>query len=652
MRTVYKNFLVYKPFVKVFLLLLLVIVPWLGLQSNSQLIPPPPSQEDLTFYEINPCKVSLTTFLKNNFNTFYQDHFFFRFNSSSPLSCFGLISGGTLIGTDLYISVGTNPLVNLIIQSSFLTLLISFLKKDKSTHQLDNKILHIFSLGATSILLCLFIFSEDRFYQLTFYQLDTTDRRYLVIFFTAAVFVIKNLIMTSLPRMKRLIYYIPASYLIIGVIDGFNLHLVSFLFIYFGFLSLSNFKNFKTTHLYLLITVSFWIMNSAYTGSGFFFQPGKLRGFTSSVYSFYSTFIWSTYFVLLIIGLFYVFKTYLFKLDLDKLTKILATTSIPLIVLGYLGANFPIVNLLNYYYFGQQKYGVTLKNPFFFNEWSEKVSWRGFYPSAETVGEYFGLVLILIFFTYRKNGKSSIIEIFGGLCALMGLYFSNNRAAFIFIVFTIIYFLTQKISNKFRIIFFVLFTIFFLNIVGFQNLGYDYDFTSNSIINQANKYQLQEQSSFLEFLNNAKEENSSSLSTIKLISAGSFLLNRGELWGLFASRYNPTYFELLLGSGPLNFGQLYGEIDIKPTKGMLLPHSSILSYLLFIGVVGIGLCLFIFLKKLYTNRKNINANGYILLTYLIVNITKNDSLNYFPTFTLYFLITYVILNFNNTKIFE
>ena len=74
-------------------------------------------------------------------------------------------------------------------------------------------------------------------------------------------------------------------------------------------------------------------------------------------------------------------------------------------------------------------------------------------------------------------------------------------------------------------------------------------------------------------------ESSNASSTIfGFISVVGYLLNRSEMWGLFVARYNPTYSELLFGSGPLNFGQLYGEIPVNSPDSFLLPHSSILSY--------------------------------------------------------------------------
>ena len=37
------------------------------------------------------------------------------------------------------------------------------------------------------------------------------------------------------------------------------------------------------------------------------------------------------------------------------------------------------------------------------HEYGEKVAWRGFYPSAESVGEYFGLIIIFILISYFIN---------------------------------------------------------------------------------------------------------------------------------------------------------------------------------------------------------------------------------------------------------
>jgi hypothetical protein len=139
-------------------------------------------------------------------------------------------------------------------------------------------------------------------------------------------------------------------------------------------------------------------------------------------------------------------------------------------------------------------------------------------------------------------------------------------------------------------------------------------------------------SSFTSLISGFESSNVSS-TVFGFISVIGYLLNRSEMWGIFVARYNPTYSELLFGSGPLNFGQLYGEVPVNSPDSFLLPHSSILSYLVFIGLIPLVLLLFIFLKDLYTNRDNLEF--LIFSIFIFINIFKNDSMNYFSPFVLY-----------------
>ena len=104
---------------RVIFLLLLLITPWLNADYSDDISPVIPSQEDMTFYEVNPCEVSLFEFIRKVPTSIYQDHFHFRYNNYSSISCFGKISGATLLNNEFYISVGTNSFVNLVIQTLF-----------------------------------------------------------------------------------------------------------------------------------------------------------------------------------------------------------------------------------------------------------------------------------------------------------------------------------------------------------------------------------------------------------------------------------------------------------------------------------------------------------------------------------------------------
>ena len=78
--------------------------------------------------------------------------------------------------------------------------------------------------------------------------------------------------------------------------------------------------------------------------------------------------------------------------------------------LGYAGSANPIFNFMNFYYFGQQKVGTNNSNPFLLNQWSERLSWRGFFSSAETIGEFFALILVLGILRFINDRKIKLLE--------------------------------------------------------------------------------------------------------------------------------------------------------------------------------------------------------------------------------------------------
>ena len=108
-----------KKIYKFIFLIILISVPWLNSFANNNLQAAAPSQEDLSFYEINPCEVSLANFVLNNFNSIYQDHFSFVVDNYSSIKCFGKVTGATLFDNGFVISIGTNALINLILKAFF-----------------------------------------------------------------------------------------------------------------------------------------------------------------------------------------------------------------------------------------------------------------------------------------------------------------------------------------------------------------------------------------------------------------------------------------------------------------------------------------------------------------------------------------------------
>jgi len=161
-----------------------------------------------------------------------------------------------------------------------------------------------------------------------------------------------------------------------------------------------------------------------------------------------------------------------------------------------------------------------------------------------------------------------------------------------------------------------------------------YNFASESLIFKARSFQFDSvYSSYLTLINNNYESKSLFSGLFSIFSVVAFFLNRSEMWGLFFSRYNPTFMELLVGSGPLNFGQLYGEIVINNPDSLLLPHSSFLSLIVFFGVVPVLFLFTLFIRALIKNKKN--TEFVIFSIYLLINMIKNDSINYLVVFIFY-----------------
>lgn len=636
-------------------ILLFIILPWfnssIGFDQKAGIA----SQENVSFYEINPCKISLFEFLRANPSSIYQDHYHFKFNNYSSISCFGRISGLTVINSNFYISIGTNTLVNILFQGFLMVIILSFIKKNNSDLIKFNfklKFQHNISLFLTTYLFFFSIFSEKRFYEKHIYKFNF-DSFYYKLFVFVLLFLVTQILLDIIrERSDNILNYLPYLFIFQSVFSGTNLTFFSSIFIYYGFFSIINRENFNKFNKYMLFISIIWIVNST---ESFYFEPGKFRGFTSSVYEFNATIFWCLYFVILLNGIWYIFKTTSKKFKFQKFIENMSLGSLGLLFLGYIGANFPLINFLNYYYFGQQKFGISRNNPFSFNEWSEKISWRGFYTSAETIGEFYGLCLIFLVYSYTKKKSLNKIEIIGLISSLLGIYFSNNRTAMLLaFLFSAFLFIENK-SYKKQAIYLLSFTgsILLLYLFGIDDLTYELDFITSRIIVNANIYSFEGiSSSFTRWLNSNYANKQLFSGLFGGFSFIGYFLNRSERWGIFFARYNPTFQEFIIGSGPMSLGQVYGETPIEQTETFLLPHSSLLTSLVYFGFLGIIALISLFLFKYISNRRQIISLGNMILIFIFINAFKNDVLNYFAPFLMYIFLIFGILNLKNKTLFR
>ena len=629
----------------ILVLFLLVVIPW-SLSDYTDQVSPEKITSDLRFYEINTCKISINEFLISNPNVLYQDHYKLRFNNYSSLKCFGRITGIDQINHVFYISVGSNSIINLILQTSFWLLLISLIKTDKKDIKYTFKL--FFSIFCSSLLLTFGMLAEKRFYSQSLYFLDLDKVSTFYQIFSYVLFTQFFSFFVFVKRQRKLIYFIPFTFIFLALFNGFNLYLYTSFFLTFGLYSCLNTKNKQSSLNWVFVFyISFWCYQAI--NNYYYLKPDKVRGLTSTMYSFSSILYWSLITIFFIYGIYKFFYESAYSFKLEKIRNNLLITSFGLVVLSIFSASMPIFNFLTYYYFGLTKYATDNQDLFGRNEWAEKIAWRGMFPSAETLGELFAFTFLIFIICFINNIETKVPLYFFSIFSLIGLYVSNNKAAF----FSLIVCFLLKILNTYNIhkltkYFFILVSfIFFIFLVRLENLLLSLDFAANNMVGTGYAYGFENsRSSAIKFLIDLKDTNSFFYLIFNFIGLVGFYINRSELWGLFFARHNPSFYEVLLGTGPFNLGRHYGDIKLQETRSFLLPHSSLLNIYLYFGLILLLVLIFYLIFNIYKVKK-IDFDLYLIGIFLMLNIIKSDSILYSPSLIMYIVFFLIIIRKNN-----
>ena len=404
-----------------------------------------------------------------------------------------------------------------------------------------------------------------------------------------------------------------------------------------------------------------------------------MRGFTNSSYSFASQVFWIVIIYLLIKGLIFLVKESSEYLDIKKFIKNSLISGSLILVFGVVGSISPLFNFFNFYIFGQNKRGMKEFTSIAGN------TWRGFSASAESIGEFYGLIILMIIFYFINNKNNlSTKHLILLIPVTYGLYRSNNFAAFSSLVIISLSLVVIKTNFYRRYRLYILSGVSALLFVSAFSYLYfsDYPFLSTELIYEATLHQnfypdpnsdtsyYQVEKKMIErdlktLLYDETNYQNASKSYIflvesftqtfnipyiphylALISAVSLTINRTEMWGIFIAKYNPTFVEAVFGTGPFQLNKYLYDHDIKldvpnaKLQSLFLPHSSFLDLLLFIGAGGVVL-LGIFLIYLFLRNKNLSFYK-IGSIYLLINILKSDSVLYINSFI---LILFIIINF-------
>ena len=651
--------MIVKKNIPVFILFILIIFPFSFFDSSDDIKPPILSDSTIGYYQSTTCEISLAEFYIKNFD---QDlNIYFNNNNYADLKCFGKITGLDKLNNSYMVSIGTNTSINLILQSTVWLIFLLFVPKINSNNKLSLKAISIIPL-----LLVIQFYSEDRFYSKTNIMHSSelmVTNYYLIgnlIFLCLFSFLIYDLLKN---RYLNLTNYLPYLFLVVGTYSGMNLNLYLIIFSLFGAQSIVRDKSIKKIDIIYLFMGFFWIYNIDV--NDYFFDGDKLRGFTNSSYSVLSQVYWVILIYLFLKGLLFVIKESrnYFDKKIFILNSLISASLV--LILGVMGSISPIFNFFNFYTFGQNKRGMKEFTSIAGN------TWRGFSASAESIGEFYGLVLLIVVYYLIKNK----LELDNKYLILLipvayGLYRSNNFAAISSLIFISIFLLIIKTSvyrNK-KSIFYSGFII--LSFIGTLSYLYfaDYNFLSTELIYEATlhhdfysdqnldkSYAQVEKKMIERDLNTLlyDERNFSKASNsyvflvesfvgkfniplipnfVAIISVISLIINRTEMWGIFIAKYSPNFTEAMLGTGPFQLNKyFYGHeirLDVPDYKlqSLFLPHSSALDLLMFFGVIGVlligGFIIYIFFK-------NKEVSLFKILTfYLLINFIKSDSILY------------------------
>ena len=657
----------YKYFLIIFILLLL---PFSSLGSGNSISAKEIDDSTLGYYQSNTCKISLLEVLSKNLTN--TNRVYVNNNDYVGLECFGKVTGLDKVNDTFSISIGTNTILSSVLQSAlWISLIFIFSKKRDSKVKLS-----YLPVIANGLLFSIQQVTEERFYSEINKYYDSSfqiNNYYLLSYFL--LFTLISLIIKDLfeNRKFNLLYFLPFMYLFPSTYMGMNLNIYLIIFSFFGFQSILLKKTNKYFNLIYIFFSFVWIVNKKETIN--FFDTDKLRGFINSSNNLSSTIFWIIILYLIINGILFLLSSEKNSFNLNKIKNSFLISGSLITTLGLMGSILPILNFFNFYFFGQNKRGMRDLESVAGN------TWRGFASSAEFIGEFYAVCLLVVIYYYLSTNSKVLTKdiISSGLC-LFGLIKSNNFASIISLI-ALAMFLVLKfrykisITKRNSIAFFLIIMLLFGGLLSIL----DYEVLSSALVEEAilhsdlfqysdnyknflykDKYfQEKDYNSLMNDENNFLRASTSLLFLIRtmtsgidiplvpnvvaLISAVSLLINRTEMWGIFIAKYSPTFFDSIFGYGPFQMSNyLYDHrirLDVPDYKMdmLYLPHSSYLDSLIFFGLGGIIIFLTYCGLKIY--RKNYSHTLYFyLFIFFMVNLLKSDSILYIPTFTFFIAI--------------
>ena len=651
-------------FLTLITILIFIVIPFsltsIGDDISAQII----DEKSVGFYQSNTCKISLFQVLAKNFSNINK--IYVNNNPYPGLQCFGKVTGLDLVNETYILSIGTNPNLTFLLQIFlWLSLLFIFSKKRESKLNL--------SFYPPIFIPALFTsqhYFESRFYKNSNFYFNENfqfPNYYYLTFFFGFLFFTFLLRDIYERRDISITGLLPFIFIFNGTFQGLNINIYLVALSYFGIEAIFSKKTNSIFNMLYFIFGVLWIFNFEQTSN--YFDGDKLIGFINTSENLGSLIFWILIFYLITNGILFLVNTDKIKVSLKDIKNNFLIAGSLVVFFGLLGSASAYINFFNFFIFGQNKRGMRDLNSVAGN------AWRGFAPSAEFIGEFFAIcILITVFYFIKTRDRGTIQDLLSIVC-LFGLYKSNNFAAIIsLIMLTSVIIFYEKIKINKKLLIAILLVIFIITPFIFQAL--DYERYSSALVEESilhsNLFQYDDpfkndftkKSYFFNkdyksilLVDSNHERASSTLkiiidlysqninvplvpNPISVLSTVSLFINRTEMWGIFIAKHNPNLQQSLFGYGPFQIvDYLNGhkvELDVPTYKStaLFLPHSSILDGILFFGIIGVIILILFYLYFVYKKRLKENLFLFISIFY-IINLLKSDSILYISCFVLF-----------------
>ena len=653
-----------KNVLKVLFTILLIVLPYsLNSSTSSEISTPVLNTENLSFYQKNTCEISFLSFINTNL---LLENIEIRFDSYGEMNCFGKIQYIEPAQNKYVVFVGSHSLISIALQSVIWLTLISIIKKKGA----NNKF--ILESFLTALLFLFHFVGEGSLYsQLNLnYSKNLTPDNYLLLgYFVTFLLICYFISEVCSNRIENLVLYLPFLFLINGAFINTNINFFVIVLVFYGFKNILKFeKNVLIVNLIYFLFMLFWANNDLIIHG--YFDIDKLNGFSASTNNDIALIFWNLTFLLVLNGLYFLTNACP-KITFKKLFNNFLISGFCTVVFGLLASSSIVLNKIIYLYFGQNKPSISQIQSI------EGNTWRGFSSSAEMIGEFYGVVLLMTFyFLFVKKIRLNIYQALCILFILYGFFRANNIAALATLLAIVSYLLINHLiqSRSTRLLFYS-FLITLITVTSFfilrqntyaymgQSVVYEGLSISNIEIKNNDNFQyvdrLLNERDYLSILDlfEERDEISSSLSfltktlsnqnnisnipnPVAIFGTLALFINRAEKWGTFFAKYDPSVTEFYLGYSPLNLVNYNFDNQIV-TNGLVLPHSSVLSFLVYFGVIGITLIISFLLLKIYQNRKQ-NILVHLILIFLAVNFLKSDALLYLSSFVMFSFMFFII----------